>query len=979
MTRPSRLKTNKVDLGQPLRFTFNGRRLVGYRGDTLASALLSNGIHFVSRSLKYHRPRGILAAGVAEPNAIVRLIGGPGRTDCNAPVTTTELSAGLNAFSQNCWPTLEWDVGALLGLFSGLLQSGFYYKTFMWPRVGWRWLYEPAIRNIAGLGKAPTEPDADSYETQYLHCDVLVVGGGPSGIAAALAASLDGGRVVICEEDYEFGGSALSTSDETIDGKPARDWLDACLRELEDKENVTLLKRTTAVSFGAGQQLDLIQRIADGVEPTILRQRWHQVRARRVILATGALERPIVFSGNDRPGVMLASAARCYLNRFGVLAGRQVVIICRCDSAYQVAVDFARHADHVTIVDYRKSRSCSAVLDALHNVTILDAAAPLGTTGRRHVNGIRILWKGKVLTIKCDLVLMAGGWTPTLHLFSQSGGKIRWKSDINAFVPSSACQEVLCVGGMCGNADVNDAARDGAKIGGTASQQSIFNTIEEEDTAFARHVIYSDATLAASDAFVDFQNDVCAKDLAASVAEGFSNVEHMKRYTTTGMATDQGRTSNLNAIELASHIMGVPQTQVGITKFRPPYSPTVFGALSGYNVGTLLDPLRKTPFDNWAEKRQAVFENVGLWRRAQYYPINGEDMSGAVRRECQAVRRTVGIFDASTLGKIEVCGPDSVEFMERMYVNAWRNLKPGACKYGLLLTEEGGILDDGVVGRISEDRFHVTTSTGGAAKVINHFEDYLQTEWPELRVWLTPTTECWAVISVQGPLARELIAPLVSGVDLSPEAFPHMAVREALFCELPVRIFRVSFTGELGFEINVPASRASEAWQRLWDAAEKHGAVPYGTEATHVLRAEKGYIIVGLDTDTLVTPDDLGLGWAVSKKKSDFVGKRSLMLEGLRCGPRKQLVGLSPVGHAQVAGHGCQLVRWDGGAISSEGHITSGYWSATLNAPIALALLADGRQRYGELVNVTDHEGRVLTWRVRSPVFYDEKGANLNA
>ncbi|MCP3732771.1 sarcosine oxidase subunit alpha family protein [Sphingomonas sp. MG17] len=990
MSQSFRLRDKgRVDRSRPVSFSFDGRTLTGYVGDTLASALLANGVHVMGRSFKYHRPRSVLGAGVEEPNALVTVDRGRGRIDANILATTLEIHDGLVARSQNRWPSLTLDLGAVNNIFSAFIPAGFYYKTFMWPRAAWKSVYEPAIRRMAGLGPPPVDRDPDSYASQFDHCEVLVVGAGPAGLAAALAASAGPGRVILCDEGAEAGGALLGDPAAAIDGLAAWDWVGKVVAELSSRPNVTILTRTTAFRYGTQNMVGLVERVSDhlaGSTPGILRQRWRQVRACQVVLATGAHERPVLFRGNDRPGVMLASAARIYVNRYGVRLGSRCVVATRTDSGYQTAFDMARARIATTVLDMRASiaPALSAEAERL-GIEVIAAARPIRAKGGRRVTAVEIEQAdGQRRTLRCDLVLMAGGWVPVVHLFSQSRGKLRWEERVEGYVPDAATQAVRCAGACRGEFALSSALKDGFAAGQGAAggdpgaihgPPTCSSTEAEVDMRDVPMSVAADGGMA----FIDYQNDVTTKDLRLAVREGFHSVEHFKRYTTTGMATDQGRTSNLNAMAVVGDALHRPMGQVGITTFRPPYTPVSFGALAGNNRGELFAPVRRTPTHDWAAAQGAVFEDVGLWKRARYFPKSGESMDEAVRRECRITRAVAGVLDASTLGKIEVVGPDAAEFMNRMYVNAWTKLKVGACRYGVLLRDDGFIFDDGVVGRIAEDRFHVTTTSGGAAGVFNLMEDYLQTEWPDLRVWLTSTTEQWAVISVQGPRARAILAPLVEDVDVSAEAFAHMTVREGRIAGVPTRLFRVSFTGELGFEVNVPSSEGMRVWEAICAEGRKHGAVVYGTETIHVLRAEKGFIIVGQETDGTTTPDDVGLGWAIGKTKPDFVGKRSLSLPGLTAPGRKQLVGLRPIGHETVPDEGAQLIGEAAPTpFSAQGHVTSAYWSEALDGPIALGLLRNGRARIGELVRVTSLVGEPRLWRVCDPVFLDPKGHRLN-
>ena len=978
----------RIERAVAVSFRFNGKRYSGVKGDTLASALLANGVHFVGRSYKYHRPRGIMSSGSEESNALVGIDRGEGRYDTNTRATTQELFEGLCAESQHCWPSLRWDLGELNGLGGPIMSAGFYYKTFMWPKSFWKRVYEPIIRKSAGLGRAPRAVDPDTYASRYAHCDVLIVGAGPAGLAAALAASQGGAKVILADEQAEIGGGLLSDPVARIDGEDAWDWLAATKATLAGRENITILNRTTAFGYYHRNFLGLTQRLSDHLaHPGCPRERLWRVRASQVVLATGAIERPLVFVGNDRPGVMLAGAARTYLNRYGVTVGRRPVVVTSHDSAYQAAFDLAAAGVGVAaIIDVRadvpgplRERADMLGIEVLAGHTVTQAQ------GRLRVSGVTVAGVGaggsvaSARTIPCDALLMSGGWTPSVHLFSQSRGTLSWRDDIGAYVPGVYAEDARSAGACDGNFLLSDALNDGA-----AGDSPAYTVAAEEPcSGILVDELPTSADPARLKAFVDFQNDVTAKDIRLAVREGFHSIEHIKRYTTTGMATDQGKTSNLSGLAIASDALGRPIVDVGLTTFRPPYTPTSFGAFAGRSRGDLFDVTRKTPIDSWAEKMGAVFEPVSLWRRARYFPQTGEDMDAAVARECKATRTSIGIQDASTLGKIEVVGPDAAEFLNRMYTNLWTKLGVGRCRYGLMLGEDGYIFDDGVVGRLAEDRFHVTTTTGGAPRVMASMEDFLQTEWPDLDVWLTSITEQWSVIALSGPNTRKLIAPFVEGIDLGREAFPHMAVREGKIFGVPMRLFRVSFTGELGFEVNVPSGYGLAVWQRLMDVGAALDIVPYGTETLHVLRAEKGYIIVGQETDGTQTPDDVGMKWAIGKKKPDFIGKRSLQRPDLLAPNRKQLIGLLTEDPKYVLDEGAQIVA--GKSVSPPvvlpvkmiGHVTSSYWSETLGRSIALAVVEGGRDRMGADLYVPMPDG-IHRVRVVEPVFYDAEGERLN-
>jgi sarcosine oxidase, subunit alpha len=987
----------RIDRGQPLRFTFDGRSYLGAQGDTLASALLANGVHLVGRSFKYHRPRGILSAGSDEPNALVTVSRDAARTTPNLRAPTVELYQDLKAESQNRWPNLAWDVGVINDAISPLLPAGFYYKTFKWPAWAWKKLYEPAIRAAAGLGRAPTLPDPDRYMNRWAHCDVLVVGSGPAGLAAALVAADSGARVILCDEQSEFGGSLLSELHATIGGEPARAWLAETLATLARHPRVTLLPRTTAFGYFSHNMIGLSERVTDHLAmpaPHLPRERLWQVRAQEVVIAAGALERPLVFPHNDRPGVMLADAARTYVNRYGALPGRRAVVATAHDSAYQAALDLHAAGVHISAIADQREAPDSALAAAARaaGIDLRLGTCVVGAGGRTRVSYASLkAANGSTEPVVCDTLLMSGGWTPSVHLFSQSRGKLRFDAALQAYVPNLSVERERSAGACRGVFGIAAALADGAAAGEAAAKSAGYGVAK-----FARIVATggeagSGGTLGLTHgaspikAFVDFQNDVTAKDLKLAVREGMRSIEHIKRYTTTGMATDQGKTSNMNALGVVSGELAATIPQIGLTTFRMPYTPVTFGSFAAMSRGDLFDPARHTPIHDWAAQHGAVFEDVSLWKRAHYFPTSGENLHKAVARECIAVRTAVGIFDGSTLGKIEIVGPDAAGFMNRMYVNAWSKLGVGRCRYGILCREDGFVADDGVVGRIAPDRFHVTTTTGGAPRVLAVMEDYLQTEWPDLDVWLTSTTEQWAVIAVQGPRARDVLAPLIEGIDISRAAFPHMSVALGKICGVPMRLFRVSFSGELGFEVNVPADYGRAVWEAIVAAGQPHGITPYGTETMHVLRAEKGFIIVGQETDGTATPDDAGVGWAIARSKVDFVGKRSLARASMHGAERKQLVGLLTEDPHTVLEEGAQLVADPSQPIPMTllGHVTSSYFSASLGHSIALAMLSGGRARIGGKLFVPMPGGAVpggaITVQITAPVFYDPEGARLDA
>ncbi|NDW34943.1 sarcosine oxidase subunit alpha [Salipiger sp. PrR007] len=984
----------RINRTRPVNFTFDGKTYQGYEGDTVASALLANGVHLMGRSFKYHRPRGPVAAGSEEPNALIGTRRGPGRFEPNTRATVQEIWGGLETSSQNKYPSLKFDVGAVNDAAYMLFSAGFYYKTFMWPRSFWDKVYEPFIRAAAGLGVSPTEEDPDSYASRNLHCDVLIVGAGPSGLAAARVAAEAGLKVVLVDENPEVGGTLLSEPQAQIGGTAAWDWVASALAALK-AAGVKVMTRTTAIGYYHQNLIGLCERLTDhlpNLPADTPRERLWRVRAKQVVLAQGALEKPLVFHGNDRPGVMLAGAAQSYLNRYGVLVGQRPMVLTSHDSAWYAAFDLADAGARVqAIADTRETVDEALLTGARQRgIPVKLGRTATATKGRLRVASIRLnpVSGGKVGAgeeIACDAVLMSGGWTPSLHLFSHTKGTLAWDDDRTTFLPERTPEDCVIAGASRGLWGIAAALNDGAEKGrevalalGTSADAASYTVAQDRaGTGVSHKELPTDLSPGKAKAFVDYQNDVTAKDLRLAVREGMRSIEHVKRYTTNGMATDQGKMSNINGLNIASDALGKKQPQVGLTTFRPPYTPTSFGAFAGYHRGGHFEVTRKTQIDLWAEEQGAVFEPVGQWRRAWYFPRPGEDMEAAVRRECKATRAGVGIFDASTLGKIEVVGPDAVEFMNRMYTNPWTKLAPGRCRYGLLCGDDGFIRDDGVIGRMAQDKFHVTTTTGGAARVLNMMEDYLQTEWPDLDVWLTSTTEAWSTIALNGPEAARLLAPLVEGVELTEDAFPHMSCVDCTVAGMPARLFRVSFTGEIGFEVNVPAPMGRKLWEVLWEAGQRFNICAYGTETMHVLRAEKGYIIVGQDTDGTVTPYDAGMGWAVGKAKPDFVGKRGLARPDLVAEGRKQLVGLLTEDGSKLE-EGAQIVFDPKQAIpmTMVGHVTSSYHSDAAGRPIALALVQGGHGRMGETVHIPMPE-RTIAAKITSTVFVDPENTRL--
>ena len=972
-----------IERAKPLSFTYDGKRYQGFEGDTLASALLANGVRLVGRSFKYHRPRGIFSAGVEEPNALVQLRAGA-RTEANTPATLIDLFDGLEASSQNCWPSVGFDMAALAGTFSRLLPPGFYYKTFKWPRSWWG-KYEHVIRNASGLGVSATEPDPDRYYQYNAHCDVLVAGGGAAGIAAALAAGRSGARVIVAEQDARFGGQLLCRS-ATIDGKSGADWVAASMAELDAMENVTVLRRSCVFGYYDHNFLGIAERVADHVaEPAPFQPRvrlWH-VRARKVVLATGAIERPLVFADNDRPGVMLASAARTYVNRFAVRPGNRAVVFTNNDSAYGAALDL--HGAGITIsaiVDARAdgggalaAKARDAGIECLngHAVTAVEGTKQVASVQVMALNTAGDACTGAPRVFICDLVCVSGGWNPTVHLYSQSGGKVVFDETLTTFVPGSSRQAERSAGACKGSFTLAAALADGFDGAATPSCDA---ALEEAPI----QPLWAVPAMGRRKRFVDLQNDVGVDDIALAKRENYSSVEHLKRYTALGMGTDQGKTSNVNGLAVLAATLGKDIPEVGTTTFRPPYTPVTMGALVGRELGRHFMPIRRSAMHDWHEKAGAWFVNASAWMRPNYYAHEGETWMDATNREGLHVRSKVGIVDVSTLGKIDIQGPDAGEFLNRVYINGFKKLEVGKARYGVMLRDDGPVFDDGTVTRITENRYMMTTTTVHAGPVMSHLEFFLQNVWPDLDVHVISVTEEWAAIALAGPKSRDVLAALAEDIDVSNEAFPFMGYREGHLGGIPARVFRISFSGELAYEVNVPADYGTPMWEALLAAGKPWDIIPYGTEAMTVMRIEKGHV-VGAELDGRVTADDLGFGRMVSTKK-EFIGKRSLNREAFVAEGRKKLVGLFPVDGKTRIPRGAQITAEPSPSLPAAmlGHVTSEHYSANLGKPLALALLKGGMENEGKTFYATSPlADQAVPVTVTSPVFIDPEGERLRA
>jgi heterotetrameric sarcosine oxidase alpha subunit len=974
-----------VDRSQTVQFSFDGARLSGHAGDTLASALLAKDRLLVGRSFKYHRPRGIVTAGPSEPNALVT-IGSGARRDPNTKATVAELYDGLTATSQNRWPSLSWDIGAVNNLMSRFLSAGFYYKTFMWPAAFWERVYEPLIRRAAGLGRTDLPRDPDSYEKSWAHCDLLVVGSGPAGLAAALVAARSGLRVILAEQDFVLGGALLSETTR-LDGETPVVFTRRVIDELQANPNVTLLARTTVFGwyddnvFGAVERVQKHNATIDTAKPV---ERLWRIVAKHAILATGAEERPLVFGGNDRPGIMMASAVSTYAHRFGVAAGKSVAVFTNGSSGYHTARDLTSQGIEIAAVIDTRTNAVDAVPDG---VRLIRGGSIIDAKGRQRVRAIVTDRGGFEELLACDAVAMSGGWSPVIHLACQRGGKPVWSEALQAFMAPEVGVGLVMAGAAAGHYRLSECFEDGAR-----KASAVVEALGRPVAGFDRPAVGEDIDPsftalwhvpgAKSKAFVDFQNDVHTKDLGLAVREGFGHVEHAKRYTTGGMATDQGKLGNINAIGILAAMRGVSPADVGTTTFRPFYTPVSFGALAGTSVDEHAMPTRRSALHGWAARNGAVFIDAGLWYRSSWFPKAGEKAwRESVDREVRTVRENAGLCDVSTLGKIEVFGPDAAEFLNRLYCNPVLKLPVGKARYGLMLREDGMVYDDGTVSRLGEAHFLVTTTTAMAGGVLSHMEFSAQVLWPELRVRFLSVSDQWAQMSIAGPKARSILQAVVED-DLSDAAFPFLAAREVrLKGNLKARLFRISFSGELAYELAVPAGYGEAAADALMRAGQPHDMCAYGVEALNVLRIEKGHV-THAELDGRVTPDDAGLGRMMGSAKPDFIGKRLSTRFGLTAADRAQLVGLKALEADKDFRAGAHLLK-DGAkpsTLNDQGWVSSACFSPTLASHIALAFLKSGRERYGEKIVVWDQLRGVETMaEVCDPVFVDPENRKLMA
>ena len=998
MSQEFRLEKNGlINRNNKISFSFNGKKYYGYEGDTLSSALIANGVHLVGRSFKYHRPRGFFGAGVDEPYAIVQMIR-DGATDPNVRATEQELFEGLEAKSVNCWPSVNFDIGAINNFLNIFFPAGFYYKTFMWPKSFWYHIYEPFIRKAAGFGSASIKHDTERYEHKYEYCDLLIAGSGPSGLASAYAAAKNGAKVILAEDKPRFGGTLL-TSEVNIGNQTGKEWSENIVAELKEMPNVIIKNRSQIFGYYDHNMLVMAERVTDHLPKSnkfTPKQRLWYIRSKEVLISSGSIERPIVFGNNDTPGVVLSSAAKEYMKVYGVLVGKNPIVFTNNDSAYETAIEFKKNGIDPIVLDTRENPNSELVNQALNmKIDVKFSHVVVAAKGYKKVKSadIALISKNKkdlsnIQNIKCDCICVSGFWTPTIHLASQSGGKTKFKEEIDAFIPTDSKQNETTLGSANGIFNLEETLKTSIeksfeisnKITNKNQKISVPQVSEQKHSKHDKFWCVPLPERKKYKRFLDFQNDVAVSDIELAIREGYRSIEHVKRYTTLGMATDQGKTSNLNGLQLVSGIENKVVPSVGHTTFRPPYTPITIGAIVGREVGKHSKPTRKSPMHKWHENNNAVFVDAGVWLRPRYYKIGDENLFDASKREAENVRKNVGVCDVTTLGKIDVKGPDASEFLNRVYTNAWLKLPIGKARYGVMLREDGIVMDDGTTTRISEHHYHMTTTTAQAANVLSHLEYYLQVVWPDLNVNVVSTTEQWAGAAIAGPNSRKLLEKLFPNSDVSNEGLPFMGYLEGDLFGVKARIFRISFSGELAFEVNVESNFGNYMWEKIIEIGKEFNIQPYGTEALSTLRIEMGHV-AGSELDGRTIPYDTGLDGLASKKK-DFIGKRSLNRKAFIADDRQRIVGLVPIDKKTSIPEGSHLVKDSKGKIPIPklGHVSASCWSVEHNNPFSLAILKDGKNMIGQkLYAMSPLKDKTIQVEVVSSHYVDPKGERVRS
>jgi len=990
-------KGGLINRSNKISFKFNGNNYFGYEGDTLASALIANGVHLVGRSFKYHRPRGFFGAGVDEPYAMVQLIR-DNESIPNVRATEQELFEGLEAKSVNCWPNVDFDIGAINNFLNKFFPAGFYYKTFMWPRSFWYKFYEPFIRKAAGFGVVSASHDKERYEHKYEYCDLLVTGSGPSGLASAYAAAQNGARVILAEDKPRFGGSLL-TSEVSIGNQSGQEWTENIISELKSMPNVTVKNRSQVFGYYDHNMLVMSERISDHLPKTnkyTPKQRLWYIRAKEVLISSGSIERPLVFGNNDTPGVMLSSAAKEYLKIYGVLVGKKPLVFTNNDSGYETAIEFKKNGIDPVVLDTRKDPSSEIVNEAKSlNIDIKFSYVVVAAKGYKKVKSADIAkisddkkHLSQIENINCDCICVSGFWTPTIHLASQSGNKTKFNEDIDAFIPGQSKQNETVLGSAKGIFTLEETLKTSFEKGSELSKKitnkensiSLPSVVEKK---YSNHDKFWCVPLPEGKnykRFLDFQNDVAVSDVELALREGYRSIEHVKRYTTLGMATDQGKTSNLNGLQLVSDVENKVVPQVGHTTFRPPYTPVSIGAIVGREIGKHSKPTRKSPMHSWHEKNNAVFVDAGVWLRPRYYKQGNENLFEGSKREAKNVRQNVGVCDVTTLGKIDIKGPDAAELLNRVYTNAWLKLPVGKARYGAMLREDGIVMDDGTTTRISENHYHMTTTTAQAANVLSHLEYYLQLVWPELNVNVVSTTEQWAGAAVAGPKSRDVLQKLFPDLDVSNEGLPFMGYTEGNLFGVYSRIYRISFSGELAYEVNVESDNGNFMWEKIMEVGKEFNIQPYGTEALSTLRIEMGHV-AGSELDGRTIPYDNSLEGMVSKKK-DFIGKRSLGKIAFVAPDRQKVVGVVPLDKKTSIPEGSYIVKDDKAKlpIPKLGHVSASCWSVEYDNPFSLAIIKDGKNMIGQkLYALSPLKNKTIPVEIVSSHYVDPKGERVRS